>query len=102
MRLRRKLYLICYDICGEGSERRLRRVYRLLRAYGEHVQRSVFRCVLSDRQLAELEQALQPVLDHRRDQVLFVPLGSADSNSGWQGWTMGVPLDAPERTVRII
>ena len=77
-------------------------MYRLLRAYGEHVQRSVSRCGLSDRQLAKLEQALQLGLEHRRDHVLFILLGSADSSSRWQGWTMGVPLDAPERTVCII
>lgn len=95
----RRLYVVCYDICGERAEKRWRRVYRAMRAYGEHVQYSVFRCVLTDRQLAELEDALDRVIDHRQDQVLFVPLGLADA---WDGWTLGVPIGAPERVVRIV
>ncbi|MEQ1508712.1 MAG: CRISPR-associated endonuclease Cas2, partial [Myxococcota bacterium] len=69
-RLERRLYLVTYDICGEGSDKRLRRVYRTLRGYGEHLQYSVFRCVLTDRQLAELEGALDREIDHHKDQVL--------------------------------
>ena len=102
MRLRRKLFLVCYDICGEGQERRLRRVYRTLRGFGEHVQYSVFRCVLTDRQLAELEEVLHREIDHHKDQVLIIPLGSAEHPDAWSGWTLGVPIGAPERVVRIV
>lgn len=98
----RSLFLVCYDICGPGGDQRLRKVYRCLRGYGEHVQSSVFRCVLTDRQLAELEGALTDLLDHRQDQVLFVPLGSADTPGAWTGWTLGVPIGDRERVVRIV
>jgi CRISPR-associated protein Cas2 len=99
---RRTLYLVCYDICGDGADKRLRKVYRCLRSYGEHVQYSVFRCTLSERQLAELEGALQDVVDHRKDQVMFVPLGNAELPGAWTGWTLGVPIGDPERVVRIV
>lgn len=98
----RTLYLVCYDVCGEGADRRLRKVYRCLRGFGEHVQFSVFRCALTELQLAELEDALTRVVDHRHDQVMIVPLGSADAAGGWRGWTLGVPIGDPERVVRIV
>jgi len=99
-----ELYLICYDICGAGPEavRRLRKVYRVLRGYGEHLQYSVFRCTLSDRQLAQLEGQLEEVIDHSRDQVMIVPLGAASTAASWRMYTLGVPFDAPERVVRVV
>lgn len=99
---RPELYLVCYDICGEGSDRRLRKVYRTMRGYGEHLQYSVFRCSLTDRQLASMEADLDAVIDHHRDQIMIVPLGPAESTSSWRMYTLGVPFDAPERVVRIV
>lgn len=99
---RRRLFLVCYDICGEKADKRLRRVYRCLRGFGEHVQYSVFRCVLTERQLAELEGALTAEIDPRQDQVMIVPLGDAEVPGGWEGWTLGIPIGAPERVVRIV
>lgn len=97
--MRKQLYLVCYDICGDGNDRRLRKVYSVMRGFGEHVQYSVFRCALTELQLARLEQALTDEIDHRKDQVMIVPLGSADT---WRGYTLGVPMDDPERVVRIV
>lgn len=97
-----QLYVICYDICGAESENRLRKVYRTLRGYGEHLQYSVFRCTLTDRQLARLEEQLEAIIDHSRDQVMIVPLGPAASAQTWRMYTLGVPIDAPERVVRVV
>jgi CRISPR-associated protein Cas2 len=98
----RSLYLVCYDVCGEEADKRLRKVYRCLRGFGEHVQFSVFRCVLTERQLAELEDVLTRLIDHRQDQVMIVPLGSAELPGAWRGWTLGLPIGDPERVVRIV
>lgn len=99
---RSELYIVCYDICGPESDRRLRKVYRTLRAYGDHLQYSVFRCSLTDRKLAQLESDLEHIIDHRQDQVMIVPLGPSESASSWRMYTLGVPFDAPERVVRIM
>lgn len=96
------LYLVAYDICGPGFERRLRKVYRVMRGYGEHVQYSLFRCVLSALQLARMEGELEAVIDARRDQIMIVPLGSAEAPRSWRMYTLGVPIDAPERVVRVV
>ena len=100
--MQRDLYLVCYDICGDGSDRRLRRVYKVMRGYGDHLQYSVFRCTLTELQLARMEQDLSDVIDHRKDQVMIVPLGPADNLTSWETYTLGIPMDAPERVVRIV
>lgn len=99
MNTRLTVWLVTYDITDDG---RLRSVYKLMRGYGDHLQYSVFRCILSDRQLATLKERLTDLIDHRKDQVLFVPLGSPDAERTWRHWTLGVPLTHPERVVRIL
>jgi CRISPR-associated protein Cas2 len=102
MSRRPKLYIVCYDICGDGAPKRLRKVYLTLRAYGDHLQFSVFRCRLTELQLERLCSQLEQQIHHRRDQVLFVPLGNADTPTSWQPFTLGQSLSGPERVVRII
>lgn len=93
------VWLICYDIC---DDKRLRKVYKVMRGYGDALQYSVFRCVLSDVQLATLKDRLLGVIATQEDQVLFVPLGSADAERSWRHWTLGTPLPTADRVVRIL
>lgn len=93
------LWLVCYDVC---EDRRGRRVYRIMRGYGDHLQFSVFRCLLSDLQLAQLQGRLVDVIKPSEDQVLFVPLGAEDGPAEAGTFTLGVPLLHPERVVRIL
>ena len=96
------LYLVCYDICGDGAPARLRRVYRAMRAHGDHIQYSVFRCSLSPLQLESLLDALERAIDPTKDQVLFLPLGRTDAAKSWRAFTLGQAMDDPERVVRIV
>lgn len=93
-----RLYIVCYDIC---DPKRLRRVYKVMRGFGDHLQYSVFRCILSDVQLARLRSRLLDEIDGAEDQVLFVPLGSAESKRSWRMFTVGRALTHPERVVRV-
>lgn len=68
----RLLYIVTYDIC---EDKRLRQVFTLLRGYGDHLQYSVFRCELSDKERIELIEKLAAIIKHTEDQVLFFPLG---------------------------
>jgi CRISPR-associated protein Cas2 len=70
----RLLYVVAYDV---RDDRRLRRVFKIMRGYGDHVQFSVFRCDLSDRERVELTSKLAEVIKHDEDQVLLFPLGPA-------------------------
>lgn len=70
----RLLYVVTYDIC---DDRRLRQVFQTMLGYGDHMQYSVFRCELSDRERAELMGKLTEIIKHDEDQVLLFPLGPA-------------------------
>ena len=59
-------YLIAYDI---SSPRRLKKVAKLMEAYGTRVQRSVFECGLSPNMLTVLVYQIKAIIKARRDRV---------------------------------
>jgi CRISPR-associated protein Cas2 len=67
-------YLVCYDIV---SDRRRNKVSKLLEAYGLRVQKSVFECVLDDKQQEFLQKRLLQLLNKREDQIRFYPLSAS-------------------------
>jgi CRISPR-associated protein Cas2 len=68
----RNTYLVCYDIC---DDKRLRRVFKTMRNYGDHLQYSVFECQWTPIDLAKCRQELSEMIKHDEDQVLFIDLG---------------------------
>ena len=69
------LYIVVYDI---SDPKRLRRVFKLMKGYGEWVQLSVFQCRLSRRRQADLVARLDAMIDHAVDHVVLVDIGVAD------------------------
>ena len=63
--------LITYDVKTEtpAGERRLRKVARHCMNYGQRVQNSVFECVLTEVQLAELKHKLEKDIDIVNDSI---------------------------------
>lgn len=73
----RRHLLVCYDV---RDARRLRRVHRVVRDFGEPLQYSVFVCRLDATTQAELERRVLEVIDTRVDSVVLVdcgPVGAA-------------------------
>ena len=71
----RQSYIVSYDV---SDPKRLRKVFRTMRGYGDPLQLSVFQCELSGRELVELRKDLGQIIDHKEDQVLFIDIGPAD------------------------
>lgn len=71
----RTRYIVSYDI---ADPKRLRRIHRTMRGYGDPLQYSVFRCDLSPSERVLLIEALTPIINHREDQVMLIRLGPAD------------------------
>jgi CRISPR-associated protein Cas2 len=71
----RHTYLVCYDI---ADDTRLRRVHKTMTGFGGRLQYSVFECRFSQADLARCRHALEKLIHHREDQVLFVNLGPAE------------------------
>jgi CRISPR-associated protein Cas2 len=70
--------LISYDVAtgdAEG-ERRLRRVAKVCKDYGQRVQYSVFECIVDPAQWAYLKQRLINEIDLEKDSLRFYYLGS--------------------------
>jgi len=70
----RKIYLVSYDIC---DDKRLRKVFKTMRNWGDHLQYSVFECQLNSVDLLKLKSQLKEIINAAQDQVLFVDLGPA-------------------------
>lgn len=91
----RSTYLVCYDI---ANDKRLRKVFKTCRNYGDHLQYSVFECDLTETELVKFERELDEIINHLEDQVLFVGLGPAESRGDRVIRALGLPyvnLDAP-------
>jgi CRISPR-associated protein Cas2 len=91
----RTSYQVCYDIC---DDKRLRKVFQAMRNYGDHLQYSIFECLLTATDLARCRAELAGIIHHKEDQVLFVNLGPAEGRGDRVITALGKPytaLDAP-------
>ena len=71
------LVLISYDVASDDTgHRRLRRVARACKDYGQRVQYSVFECIVDPAQWTMLKNRLISEIDHEKDSLRFYYLGS--------------------------
>ena len=70
--------LVSYDVAtDEGNgHRRLRRVARACKDYGQRVQYSVFECIVDPAQWTMLKERLISEIDPEKDSLRFYYLGS--------------------------
>ncbi|HXH08048.1 MAG TPA: CRISPR-associated endonuclease Cas2 [Vicinamibacterales bacterium] len=91
----RNSYLVCYDI---SDEKRLAKVGKIMRGFGDRIQYSVFECQFTRSDLVRCRHRLSEVIDHRADQVLFVDLGPAEGRGDRVITALGrayTPFDSP-------
>jgi CRISPR-associated protein Cas2 len=91
----RSSYLVCYDI---ADEKRLRKVFKVMRSFGDHLQFSVFECQFTAMDLVRCRAQLNTIIHHQEDQVLFVHLGPSEGRGDRVITALGKPytnVDAP-------
>jgi CRISPR-associated protein Cas2 len=91
----RNTYLVSYDIC---DDKRLAKVHKTMRGFGDHLQYSVFECQMTPTDLIKCRTALGKIIDHRQDQVLFVDLGPVEGRGDRVITALGraySPIDSP-------
>ena len=91
----RQSYLVCYDI---SDEKRLRKVFKTMRGFGDHLQYSVFECHFTPSDLIRCRTELSQIINHSHDQVLFVHLGPSEGRGDRVITALGLPytaVDAP-------
>ena len=95
----RTTWIVTYDVC---DPKRLRRVFRVLLGYGDHLQQSVFRCELTPREKVDLQAALGQVIHHRADQILFVDVGPSDGRGRAAISAIGLKYAPSERAAVVV
>jgi CRISPR-associated protein Cas2 len=83
-------WLVCYDI---SDPKRLRRVATACEDHGVRKQLSVFLCRLTATAFVRLRSRLHELIDHREDQILFIPLCA---NCAERIDAMGRPTEAAD------
>jgi CRISPR-associated protein Cas2 len=76
------MVVITYDVSTEtdAGKRRLTRVAKQCKNYGQRVQNSVFECVLDPARLRQLQAALNRIIDPETDSLRFYYLGDEWQN----------------------
>ena len=90
----RQTYIVSYDI---SHPKRLRKVFKVMRGYGDHLQLSVFQCELNQRELIELRTRLSEIIHVNEDQVMFVDVGPVEGRGSTSIAAIGRPYLYPER-----
>jgi len=91
----RNTFLVCYAIC---DDHRLAKVHKTMRAFGDHLQYSIFECQFTAADLARCRHRLDDIIDHTIDQVLFVDLGPVEGRGERVITALGKPyspFDSP-------
>ncbi|WFN36463.1 CRISPR-associated endonuclease Cas2 [Methanomicrobium antiquum] len=70
-----RVYIVSYDI---SDSKRLYRVHKTMKGFGEPVHYSVFRCNLSDKDKIELIAILSEIIKHDEDRIMIIDLGFLD------------------------
>jgi len=82
----RRSYLCTYDVASDkAGDKRRSRLFDLLMDHGEHVQFSVFLCVLTRIEITRLHAAAEEILHRDQDKLLLLDLGPDGID-----WTAGL------------
>jgi CRISPR-associated protein Cas2 len=84
----RHTYIVCYDI---ADPKRLRRVFKVCKDFGQHLQFSVFECDLTASEKLVFEEKLLAEINREEDQVLFICFGPAEQRSQREITALGLP-----------
>ena len=76
------MVLVTYDVSTEieGGQKRLRRVAKICKNYGQRVQKSVFECLIDPAQWTAMRQRLIDEIQEEDDSLRFYFLGK-----NWRG-----------------
>lgn len=93
----RTTFIVTYDI---SDDKRLRRVFKKMKGFGDAIQYSVFRCELNSMERLQMEIALEELIHDDEDQVLIFPLGPPGGKNERGIKALGKPwVDKDQRVV---
>ncbi|MEW5740757.1 MAG: CRISPR-associated endonuclease Cas2 [Myxococcota bacterium] len=95
----RQRFLVTYDI---RDPRRLRRVFKVLKGFGSHLQLSVFSCDLTELSLVLLKTELLKEIHGTEDAVLIIDVGPSDGRGSTAFECLGRVTRPPDKGPKII
>ena len=90
----RTVYLVTYDIC---DAKRLRRTFKAMRRFGDHLQLSVFRCIMNESEKIRMISEIKNIINSKEDQMILANLGPEDGRGSQVIETVGLPYVHPEK-----
>lgn len=95
----RNAYIVSYDI---SDPKRLRKVYKAMLGFGEHVQLSVFHCELAKADLVRLKSKVGKIIKNAEDQVLLIDIGPAEGRAREVISSLGRAYEPRERVPTVV
>jgi CRISPR-associated protein Cas2 len=95
----RNCYIVSYDIM---EPKRLQKVHRTMKGFGEALHYSVFRCNLTPKGRVEMIAALTGLIKHSEDRVMVIDLGPAEGSVERKIEFLGVHHQEMERKAIIV
>jgi CRISPR-associated protein Cas2 len=95
----RRCYLVSYDI---RSQKRWRKVFKIMKGHGEHWQYSVFFCILKEIDRVRMQTRLEEAMNLHEDQCVIVDLGPNELEARAAATVLGPSLPAGESGVVVI
>ncbi len=92
-------YIVSYDI---RNQKRLCRVHRAMKGFGEPVHYSVFRCDLTRLGRVEMASALMDLIDEKEDRIMIIDMGPVDGRVGERIEFLGVHPEENGREEKVI
>ncbi len=92
-------FVVSYDI---REKKRLCKVHRAMKGFGEPVHYSVFRCDLTQRGKVEMVAVLTDLIAADEDRIMIIDLGPVDGRVEERIEFLGVHADKKEQEGKII
>lgn len=99
MFLMRHRYVVCYDI---SDPKRLTRVHKKMRGFGDPVQYSVFSCDLSEKEKVIMMMDLADIINHKQDRIMIINIGPTDGRGKKVFEFIGLKEEFETRKAKII
>jgi len=94
-----KIFVVSYDIM---NPKRLQRVHKTMKGFGEPIHYSVFRCNLTPKGLVEMKAALFELIKHDQDRIMIIDLGPEDGTVMGRVGFIGVTPQESERGAIVV
>lgn len=95
----RSIYLVAYDV---SDAKRLKAIHRCMHGFGDALQYSLFKCILSPKEKLMMVEAAREIIDQREDRVMIVCIGPEEGMADERMEFLGAKIEVAERRALIV